>query len=53
MDREYIVAIKENLDKIFKGKTFKELNLQLQFEDEEEIYGALYSCLEVLEDHGF
>ena len=51
MDREYIIAIKENLDKIFKGKTLEELNLQ--FEDEEEIYGTLYKCLEVLEEHGF
>ena len=51
MDRELIVAIKENLDKIFKGKTIEELDLQ--FEDEEEIYGTLYKCLEVLENHGF
>ena len=32
-------------------ESFGELNLQ--FEDEEEIYGTLYKCLEVLEEHGF
>lgn len=51
MDREFIVAIKENLDKIFKDKTLEELDLQ--FEDEKEIYESLYKCLEVLEDNGF